>query len=131
MKELPDRKSIRLQGYDYSQNGAYFITICTKDRQAILGAVVGDGVLDVPRCDLSKCGKYIDSRIQKMNNIYDNVKTEKYIIMPNHIHLLISVTDKNGSSRTPTPTNAIIPGFISALKRYSNKDCGFSIWQRS
>ena len=47
--ELAKRKPTRLKGYDYSQNGAYFITICTKDRKEILSRItVGDGVLDVP-----------------------------------------------------------------------------------
>ena len=97
----------------------------------LLGTVVGDGVPDVPRCDLTEIGEMIDLRIKTMNEIYDDIKTEKYVIMPNHVHMIICVADKNGSSRTPTPTNAQIPAYISILKRYTNKDCGISLWQRS
>ena len=131
MNELPSRKRNRLINYDYSQDGRYFVTVCVKDNKALLGSIVGDGVPDVPRCELSELGKSVDARIQTMNDIYDDVKTEKYVIMPNHIHMIICITNKNGSSRTPTPTNTKIPRFVSTLKRYTNKDNGFSIWQRS
>ena len=154
MKEYPNRKANRLKNYDYTQDGAYFITICVKDKHEILGEiVVGGGVLDapcsdsgtVPCCELSEIGRLVDSRIQTMNNIYDSVKIEKYMIMPNHIHMIVSIAHENGSllrktfrSGTPdrrfreaTPTNATIPSFISTLKRYTNRDCGFSFWQRS
>ena len=124
------RKNNRLKDYDYSRAGAYFLTICTKDNHKILGKVVGDGVLDVLYCKLSEIGKIVDMQIQTMNNLYKHVQVEEYVIMPNHIHLIIFV-DNNGSSRTPTPTNAAIPSFISTLKRYTNKACGLSIWQRS
>ena len=48
MKELPARKNIRLSGYDYSKAGYYFITVCVKDKQKLLGRIVGDAVLSVP-----------------------------------------------------------------------------------
>ena len=130
-KELSARKKMRLQGYDYSNEGYYFVTICVIDRQEKLGRIIGDGVLDVPHCELTAFGKLIDSRIKSMNDIYNDIKTDKYVIMPNHVHLIICISNENGSSRTPTPTNAKIPRFISTLKRYTNKDCGFSVWQRS
>ena len=131
VSELPKRNNIRLQGYDYSATGHYFITICVRDRKNLLGTIVGDGVLDVPHCELTEIGKRIDLRIQAMNDIYDDIKTEKYIIMPNHVHMIIFVPYNSGSSRTPTPTNEKIPAYISTLKRYTNKECGFSFWQRS
>jgi len=96
---------------------------------------VGDGVLDVPQIKLTKYGKIVNNRIIEMNSIYKNINVEKYVIMPNHIHLLIVIdgNDFNGTSRTPSPTktNSVISSFVSTLKRYTNKEIGENIWQRS
>lgn len=133
--ELQKRKPNRLKNFDYSTNGAYFITICTKDKKCILGKIVGDGVLDVPKIYLSDYGNIVNDRIAEMNKTYENMLVEKYIVMPNHIHLLIyidnNVKNNIGTSRTPSPTNATIPSFVSTLKRLTNKQIGESIWQRS
>ncbi len=133
--ELKKRKPNRLKNFDYSQNGAYFITICTKDKRCILGKIVGDGVLDVPKIYLSDYGNIVNDRIVEMNKIYENIMVEKYTILPNHIHLLIhidnNVKNKIGTSRTPSPTNVAIPSFVSTLKRLTNKQIGENIWQRS
>ena len=148
MNTISQRKSNRLKNYNYSQNGAYFITICTKDFKCILSQIVqdtsvgeksvGDGVLDVPQVHLTKYVKIVNDRIIEMNNIYKDVSVEKYVIMPNHVHLLIVIDSYNdsiydGTSRTPSPTrqNSVISSFISTLKRYTNKQIGYNIWQRS
>lgn len=132
----PVRKPNRLKQYDYSQNGAYFITICTEDRKCILSKVVGGGVLDAPSTRLTEYGSMVDHQIKSMNRHYQNVQTEKYVIMPNHIHLLIRISNEgvqiqNGPSGTPAPTNAVIPAYISTLKRLCNRKFGKNIWQRS
>lgn len=51
--------------------------------------------------------------------------------MPNHVHFIITVAAHGGSSRTPTPTNAKLPAFVSTWKRFTNKKAGVSLWQRS
>ena len=59
---------------------------------------------------------------------------DKYVVMPNHIHLIIAIRNdvvENGMSRTPSPTNAIIPHVISTFKRFCNKEIGKKIFQRS
>lgn len=132
---------MRLKQYDYSQNGAYFITFCTDKRRNILGKIlVGDGVLDVPKIQLSPYGKIAEKYINSINNHYNDILIEKYVIMPNHIHMIISIISKEhcyeqpgttGTSRTPSPTNSTIPMLISTYKRLVNKDIGFNIWQRS
>ena len=139
-KELPVRKNIRLQGYDYSQAGYYFLTMCVEDGHEMLGrVVVGDGVLDVPFVQLSEYGIIAEKRIHEIDEHYKHISIQNYIIMPNHIHILVGVlNDKesgtniknNGTSRTPSPTNAVIPSFISTLKRFIHKDCGFGLFQR-
>ena len=130
---LPKRKPNRLQGYDYSSNGVYFVTICTQNKECVLSRIVGDGVLDVPKIELSKYGKAVDEQIALMNSMLDNVIVEKYVIMPNHIHLLIRIENisENGTSRAPSPTNSVIAIFVSTLKRFTNKNAGEKIWQRS
>jgi hypothetical protein len=65
------RKNIRLKYYDYGRNGAYFITICTKDKKKILGTIssVGDGAHDVPKIILSKYGQIVDKYIKSSEKI--------------------------------------------------------------
>ena len=77
--EFPERKPVRLRNYDYSQNGAYFITICTQGRRKILSEIVGDDAHIVPRL----YGQVAEKYIRNVSEI------DKYIIMPDHIHLLI------------------------------------------
>ena len=130
--ECPKRKQNRIPEYDYSAPGAYFVTICTQERRCILSDVhtVGDGVLDVPQVYLSKYGKTVEQTLREIERQYDYLSIEKYVIMPNHVHLLIHV-ENDGTSRTPSPTNAVIPAFVSPLKRFTNQRCGVKLWQRS
>ncbi len=122
---------MRLNAYDYSRNGAYFVTICTHKRAELFGGVVGDGVLDVPSVRLSAYGVVVREQIEEMKRIYPYLSVPKYVVMPNHIHLIIEVDKDYGTSRTPSPTNAVVPQFVSTLKRYTNKKAGDALWQRS
>ena len=131
-KELLQRKSTRLKCFDYGTTGAYFITICTGNRRTILSKIVGDGVLDVPHnVELLPCGIIADKYINQMDGFYDDISVDQYIIMPNHIHIILIVSE-NGSSGTPTPTsqNSTVSRFVSNFKRYCNKEIGQNIWQR-
>ena len=130
---LPKRKTTRLKDYDYSTPGAYFITICTKDRKKYLSEIiVGTGVLDCPQNILTSYGKIANNHLVNMSNFYENIKIDKYVIMPNHIHMLIQILDsntQNGPSGTPVPTNSLIAQFISTFKRFCNKEYEKNIWQ--
>lgn len=117
---LPKRKELRLQSYDYSQTGVYFITICTRDKNRILSEVRNEKPVLLP------FGLISEKYIKEIGNYYDNVRFDNYVIMPNHIHVLISIS--GGSSRTPTPT---VSQIVSTFKRFCNKDFGGNIWQRS
>lgn len=128
--ELPNRKKNRLDNFDYSQNGMYFITICTQNRKQILCDIVGGGAHDAPKIKLSKCGVIVEKYILSTNNI-PGITVEKYVIMPDHIHLLLSVRNNDGTSWAPSPTNFLIPHTISTLKRLINKEIGMNIFQRS
>ena len=132
--DLPKRKPNRLPGYDYSAPGVYFITICTQNRKPLLSEIVGGGVLDAPRVRLTKCGEIADAQIKAMQAFYENISLDRYVIMPNHVHLLLTVLPV-GPSGTPAPTkarqNSTVAGFVSTFKRFCNRDCGQSLFQRS
>ena len=130
MEAQPKRKKGRLTGYDYSANGSYYITVCTKDKQHILGHSVGGGVLDAPYVRLSKYGAMVRDTLLEMGTFYDDITINHYVIMPNHVHFILSICGERGPSRTPAPTNARLPAFLSAWKRLTNKKAGFPIWQR-
>ena len=142
--DLPKRKQIRLPDYDYSSPGAYFVTICTHDRRCILSDIaVGDGVLDVPQVQLSSSGMCVRETLLEIEKHYEWLSLDAYVIMPNHIHLLLRIKD-HGPSRTPAPTNAgdgpsgtltpaneTLPMLISTFKRFTSRKCGAPLWQRS
>ena len=130
--DLPKRKPNRLREYDYSTPGAYFLTLCTKNKQCVLGQIVGGGALDAPHMQLTNAGKVAYAHILSGNNI-PSVTVDKFVIMPNHIHMILFVDDSvcRGPSRAPAPTNAVIPHFISTFKRFCNRDLDEAIFQRS
>lgn len=112
---LPERKNPRLENYDYSAPGAYFITICTKNKAKILCSFVGAGVLDRPETVFTDKGKIVDETLREMSNFYPHIQIEKYVVMPNHVHLLLNVLDVNGLSRPPAPTRC--EGIENGLSR--------------
>ena len=120
-KEFSIRKPTLLKNYDYSQNGYYFVTICSHNKQCIFGSIVGGGALDAPQSKLSDIGKIVEKYILSTNNIL-GISVDKYVIMPNHIHLILSVQNSCGTSKVPSPTNNIISRTISTLKRFVNKE---------
>ncbi|MBQ5648768.1 MAG: transposase [Clostridia bacterium] len=141
--KLPDRKPTRLKNFDYSTNGAYFITICTQNRRKILSIVGGD-VLDAPcTINLLPYGIIADKYINQLNDFYENIEIDSYVIMPNHIHILMRILNEDsnasndGASRTSPPTivsqsrqHSTVSSFVSTFKRFCNKEYGTNIWQR-
>lgn len=131
-KELPKRKPTRLKGFDYSQSGAYFVTICTQNRRNILSAIaVGEGS-PLPR--LSRYGEITQHFICKLPVKYPEISVDRYVIMPNHIHLLLSISASNGRGN-PSPTVDTVIGWLKyqATKEINaaTNTCGEKIFQRS
>ncbi|HEY4683518.1 MAG TPA: transposase [Candidatus Acidoferrales bacterium] len=153
--QIHHRRSIRLRGYNYSQAGAYFVTVCTSDGEHLLGEVT-DGVVR-----LNEYGKMAALCWQWLARRYPNVDLDEWIVMPNHLHGIIVITDEGrrggsarGGSRTaPTtaecrggsrtaPTTAIkrkpLGRLIGAFKTISTQRIneirnvrGARVWQRN
>ena len=121
-----------MRDYDYNANGAYFVTICTQDRKKILSTIVGGGAFDAPNVILTNVGEIARKHIINSNRI-PGLTIDKYVIMPDHIHLILLVNETavKGTSRAPSPTNALIPHFVSTFKRFYHRDLGAAIFQRS
>ena len=81
----PTRRSIRLKGYDYSQAGAYFVTIVTQDRACLFGEVV-DGEMG-----LNDAGRMVEKWWAELHHKFPNVQTDEFVIMPNHFHGIIMI----------------------------------------
>ena len=134
----PKRKELRLKQYDYSSQGAYFVTICIEGRKPILSDIVrpvGVGALDDPQIRLTEIGKTVEKHLLSSEKI-SGVTIDQYVIMPDHLHVMIFLdpnqytSQKNGSSRAPTPTNAMLPHIISTFKRLCARELGNNIFQR-
>ena len=104
MKYDPDRhrrRSIRLKGYDYRQPGAYFVTICVDRRQCLFGDVVDGHMI------LNQYGMVVADTYQWLCQHYSYLHTDEWIVMPNHFHAVMVITDKSrrGVSRNAPTTN--------------------------
>lgn len=123
--ELPKRKRIRIENYDYSSAGAYFVTVCTADKKPILWENVGAATC---RPNLSKIGAAVETAILNIPKHYPMISVDKYCIMPDHIHMIMSInTDENGR-QIAAPTVSTVVGH---MKRWVSMQIGQSIWQKS
>ncbi len=95
---LPQRKRMRLNGYDYSSSGCYFVTICTHNGLLLFG----DGK------NLSSIGEIVDNEIQKISNHYTDVKIDNYIVMPDHIHMMITIGCETLKNNDDTIINEVL-----------------------
>ena len=139
--EAPKRKHIRLKNYDYSQNGAYFVTICTKGRQCLLSEIVrpqmvgeesvGRGLAPAG-VRLTDWGRLVEEELFALTERYPSVWIEKYVMMLNHFHGLFWIRgDAAGAS--PRPTLMQILGTLKSLttRRWNEKtgQRGVKLWQ--
>ena len=149
--EIHHRRSIRLKGYDYSQEGLYFLTICTQNREHIFGTIENEEML------LNEYGNITRDYWNDIPTHYNNVELDEYIIMPNHLHGIVrfnipvgvqfiasdnGITSSNqiinqpkqgAINRTPTVGN-VVRAFKArcthAINKF-NETIGVSIWQRN
>ena len=153
--DTPRRRSIRLHGYDYAQAGAYFVTVCTQARACLFGEVV-DGEMG-----LNYAGRIVQSTWNELPDHYCGVDLDAFVVMPNHVHGIILLTD-DATSPQPHPLAEIasepvgagfkparpdaatpsrrhpLPEIIRGFKTFSSKHInesrgtpGVPVWQRS
>ncbi len=127
------RRSIRLRGYDYTQAGAYYVTIVTRDRRTLFGDVI-DGEMR-----LNDTGQLIIDAWEWLGTRYRYVELDAYVVMPNHLHGIIVITDdgKGGSSVSPASRKSLgrlIGAFKTVSARQVNRALdmpGQRLWQRN
>ena len=138
-EKLPKRKNIRLKNYDYSEPGSYFITICTQNKEKLLW----DGELEVEKfiwepvgehcvlpkgLPLSKNGIVAEQNLKKWNDTYKNVCLSSYVIMPNHLHIIVMILSEKSGSTQCSPT---VSRMVKLFKESVTKQFGEKIWQVS
>ncbi len=154
--KLPKRKNNRLADFEYSASRSYFLTICTKDNQCILskiklvnaaplpqdmpldevGALLRQQIIDKYSIELTDIGRIVFSAIENIPKIYPRIKIDHFIIMPNHIHMILRILPLSSGSAMHSPTDeinhySIVQKAVSGFKGYVTKQIGRSIWQRS
>ena len=125
---FPKRKEIRLGNYDYSACGVYFITICTKQKKPLFWNNVG-ATCGRPENEyqLSDCGIIVENEIALLSSVYESVRVDKYIVMPDHIHMLVSIVpDEFGRPQVAPTISRVVQQFKGAI----TKKVGFSLWQK-
>lgn len=119
------RKKNRLKGYDYSSNASYFLTVCSDKRKEIFSQIVFDNTVGANIVRLSKIGQKIENCVLKIEEIYPCVFVDNYIIMPNHIHLILTIDTNRRPMVAPT-----VATVIKQFKGAASKEAGTSIWQK-
>lgn len=137
-----NRQSIRLKGYDYSQSGYYFVTICVADRYCLFGRIKDEQMV------LNKYGQIAKKEWIRTEKLRNNVRLDDFVVMPNHVHGIIIITDKNSRGvsryapnksknkfRSPSKNlGAIVRGYKSTVTKQINElnnQPGDKVWQRN
>ncbi len=120
--KFPKRKHPRLKEYDYSNDGGYFVTVCVKNKEKLLG----EPVLVNGKIKLTPIGETAEKHIKAINSAYDGVRVDSYMIMPDHIHMLITIS---GGMRACRPTS--LQTVVRTFKTMVTREIGFSVWQTS
>jgi len=112
--KLPARKNNRLKGFDYSQNGVYFITICTQNKINLFGDIIVGADLVSARMKLNTAGQMIERVYREVISSFDNIVSDHFVIMPNHVHGMISI--QRADTRSAPTTAVTIGRVVQAFK---------------
>lgn len=123
------RKPNRLKKYDYSQNGSYFLTICSYERQYLFWEK--ESAL-YPHKDqrLSKIGRIVESSILNIEKHYPNIRVDNYVIMPNHVHMILTI-QRSIDFKMICSSATNVSNVLNKFKGYASKKAGMTIWQKS
>ena len=114
---LPKRKHPRMNHYDYSTAGAYFITVCTQNRQCLLSRIVGRGLAPA-EIQYTAYGQIAQEQLLMLEQRYPSLKINQYVIMPNHIHAILLLEETAGDSQRPT-----IMDVVCEYKSLTTREC--------
>ena len=121
---FPKRKSPRLKKFDYSTSGGYFITICTQNKENVLSHIVGRGLAPAETAiiEYTPYGKIAERNLLSLQDRYPNLTVDKYVIMPNHIHMVLILHNDtvNTAGASPRPT---VSDIICAYKSLTSIEC--------
>ena len=120
---LRRRRSVRMSAYDYSQAGYYFVTLCTYDRECVLGEISDD------RMVLSEAGRAVEAVWARLPQRFPSVELDAFVVMPNHVHGIVVIVDRSIST-----LGAIVGAFKSLAAIEVNhllSRSGRPLWQRS
>lgn len=135
MKQLATRKKLRLPDYDYASAGAYFVTICTADRQPVLWQADCSRPCSPADIRLSDIGRLVEQCIAQITGRYPHIRVDKYCIMPDHVHLLLMFQPAEDGRQVAAPTQsgerAALSTVVGHLKRWVSMQLGYSVWQKS
>jgi REP element-mobilizing transposase RayT len=136
---LPERRSLRLEGYDYSQGGVYFVTICTEARLPLLGEIIDGQML------LSTAGEIAADEWLRSAELRTEVNLDEFVVMPNHLHGLVILSEGAGvgahgsapagvATRRPRSLSTLIAGYKAYSSKLINElrhGSGCRVWQRN
>ena len=133
---IHNRRSVRLKGYNYSKNGAYFVTVCTHNRECLFGDIVIGAGSKSAHMSLNEYGEIVKNVWDDLINHVTGVELDVFGIMPNHIHGIVTI---NGAGLEPAPTGQIgLSEIIRQLKTFSARQInvrrrtpGVPLWQRN
>ena len=115
--DLPKRKHTRLTRYAYNAAGAYFVTICTQNRRCLLSHIVGRGLAPA-EFQYTIYGRIAKEQLLLLEKRYPSLKIDQYVIMPNHIHVILLLEEMEGDPQAPT-----IMDIICAYKSLTTMQC--------
>ena len=134
--QMPVRKPLRMSQYDYNTPGAYFLTFCTHDRKQFLSRIVG-AIHESPEMQLTASGKIVETILQNIPK-HLHVSIDRYVIMPNHIHLIAVITEEDvlrEIRESPLRSRSVVSKLIGYIKMNASKAIrqhygDVSVWQR-
>ena len=139
--DLPRRKPLRLPDYDYSTPGAYFVTICTEEKRCIISRIRVGAIHESPAAlvSLTREGRCVERVITALPERYPELQLDHYVIMPNHVHLLLQIKAERAIRESPLQSDgkrSRLDKAIGYLKMNSSKlvhsfQPELKLWQRS
>ena len=135
-KDIPTRKNPRLEGYDYSKGGGFFVTVCTKERRNILSEICRGDPCGRPQIKLTELGEVAEKVLKSLEEKYDIILDE-YVIMPDHVHFLIFIKSERATARVAPTLGKIVGAYKSIVANEWRKVCNNrnescdKLWQRN